>query len=123
MVLGSAVCTQFVPRCTGQRPNPDLLAAQLDRIVALAALDSVSLAVLPLGEPPDTVFWHNFMIFEGDEPYVMIELTHTALTVTDPAQVDTYRRLYKRIWERSATDHEAVELIRRIRAGLRLRQG
>ncbi|MGH3778873.1 MAG: helix-turn-helix domain-containing protein [Pseudonocardiaceae bacterium] len=98
---------------------PELLAAQLNRIVALAPLKAVNIAVLPLGEPVDAVPWSNFVIYEGDEPYVSIELVHRPETVANPRQVDLYRRLYDHMWRRAATGPDAVALIQRVAAELR----
>lgn len=101
------------------RSQPELLVAQLERIVALAPLKAVNIAVLPLGEPVDAVPWNNFVIYEGDEPFVSVELVHRPETVTDPRQVDLYRRLYDQLWRRAATGPDAVALIQRLTAELR----
>jgi transcriptional regulator with XRE-family HTH domain len=98
---------------------PDLLAAQLDRIVAVSALPAVRIAVLPLGEPADVIPWHNFVIYEGERSFVSVELVHRPETVTDPSQVDMYRRVFDRMWQRAAADAEAVALIQRLTAELR----
>jgi transcriptional regulator with XRE-family HTH domain len=98
---------------------PELLAAQLDRIVALAPLQAVTIAVLPLGEPVDAVPWNNFVIYEGDEPFVSVELVHRPETVTDPHQVDLYRRIYAQMWRRAAAGPDAVALIQRTAGDLR----
>lgn len=98
---------------------PELLAAQLDRIVTLTPLRAVEIAVLPLGEPVDAVPWNNFVIYDGDEPFVSVELVHRPETVTDPRQVDLYRRLYAQMWQRAATGADAAALIQRVAAELR----
>lgn len=99
--------------------SPELLAAQLDRIVALSQLKAVTVGALPLGQHAEAVAWHNFVIFEGDEPSVSVELVHRSETVTDPRQVDLYRDLYAKLWQRAATGPDAVELIQRVVADLR----
>lgn len=98
---------------------PELLAAQLERVVALAPLKAVDIAVLPLGEPVDAVPWHNFVIYEGDEPFVSVELVHCPETVTDPQQIDIYRRLYDQMRQRAAAGPDAATLIQGIAADLR----
>ncbi len=100
---------------------PELLAAQLERIMALAPLKAVNIAVVPLGEPVDAVPWSNFVIYEGDEAFVSIELVHRPETVTDPRQVDLYRRVYDQMRQRAATGPDAVALIQRIAGDLRRR--
>lgn len=98
---------------------PELLAAQLDRIVALTPLQAVKIAILPLGEPVDAVPWNNFVIYESDEPFVSMELVHRPETVTDPRQVDLYRRIYDQMWQRAAIGPDAVALIQRVATELR----
>jgi len=99
--------------------EPELLAAQLDRIVTLSSLKSVSIAVLPIGEPVNVVAWSNFIIFEGDAPFVSIELTHHEDPLADDGRIDLYRALYEKMWDRALTGQGAVELIQRIAAELR----
>jgi hypothetical protein len=82
------------------RSQPEVLAAQLERIVTLAPLKAVNIAVLALGEPIDAVPWNNFVIYEGDEPFVSIELVHRPEALTEPHQIDLYRRLYNQMWQR-----------------------
>ena len=76
-------------------------------------------ALLPLGDPVDAVPWSNFVIYEGDEPFVSVELVHRPETVTDPHQVDLYRRIYAQMWRRAAVGPDAVALIQRIAGDLR----
>jgi hypothetical protein len=63
--------------------------------------------------------WSNFVIYEGDEPFVSVELVHRPETVTDPRQVDLYRRIYAQMWRRAAAGPDAVALIQRIAGELR----
>src|SRR3978361_989951 len=64
--------------------------------------------------PVDAVPWSNFVIYEGDEPFVSVELVHRPKTVTDPRQVDLYRRIYAEMWRRHAAGPHAVAFIQRI---------
>lgn len=96
------------------RSSPELLATQLDRIVALMPLKSVNVRILPLGEYADVIVWHNFVIYESDEPAVEVELTHRYERVTDPQQIELYRRIYGQLWEGAIYGAEAVTLIQRI---------
>jgi transcriptional regulator with XRE-family HTH domain len=94
--------------------QPQMLAAQLDRIATLASLASVHIAVLPHGEPATVVPWSNFIIFEGNSPFVSIELAHHEDPIADEKRVNLYRDLYSKMWQRALTGSEAVALIRRI---------
>lgn len=97
-------------------PAPDLLVAQLDRVASLAATDNVHIGVLPINGQAVAAPWNNFVIYEGDETFVMVELIHAGVRITDPEDVELYRRLYDRLWERAAKGPDAVALIQRVAA-------
>jgi len=99
--------------------RPELLAAQLDRIVTLSSLKYVSVAVLPIGEPVNVVAWSNFTLLEGDSPFVSIELTHHEDPLADDRRIDLYRTLYSKMWARALTGADAAALIQRMAAELR----
>lgn len=92
----------------------DVGPAQLDRIVSLAHLPSVTVGVVPSGRDA-VVPWHNFVIWEptDDEPYVTTELFHGEQRIADAAQVKLYRGLWSRMWDVSALGDDALDLIRR----------
>ncbi len=86
--------------------------AQLDRIVSLAQLDSVEVAVVPAGR--DVVApWHNFVIWEpaGDDPFVTTELFHGEQRMTDAATVELYLELWGRMWSSAVTGDDAHALV------------
>jgi hypothetical protein len=91
--------------------QPQVLAAQFERIVTLAQLKAVNITVLFLGEPVDVVPWNNFVIYEGDEPFVSMKLVHRSETLIGPHHIDFYRRLYDQSWQRADTGSEATALI------------
>lgn len=99
--------------------QPEMLAAQLDRIVTLASLKSVSVAVLPIGEPVNVVAWSNFIVFDGDSPFVSMELTHREEPLVDDGRIGLYRTLYSKMWDRAVTSSDAVTLIKELAAGYR----
>lgn len=82
---------------------------QLDRLLVLAGLDTVSLAVLPwaveLPTPPD----HNFVIF--DDRLVLVETVNAELAIRDPEDVELYAKLFQLYWERAAHGEQASALI------------
>jgi hypothetical protein len=100
-------------------PATDILPVQLDRVVLLASLETVDIAVLPLGGQAVAAPWCHFVIWEGDEQYVSMELLHGEVRVDGIDDVALYRDLYDRLWARAAKDADAVTLIRRVAAGLR----
>jgi Domain of unknown function (DUF5753) len=93
--------------------------AQLDRVASLAAMGNVHIGVLPIDGQAVATPWNNFVIYEGEETFVMVELIHAVARIADPEDVELYRGLYDRLRERAAKGHDAVALIQRIAAELR----
>jgi transcriptional regulator with XRE-family HTH domain len=94
-------------------PEAGVLAAQRDRLLSLATLPTVEIAVLPnrrIGTPA----WHSFIIFHAadEESFVTTELVHGGQEITDPHAVRRYVALWDRLWKAAATGDEAVDLIR-----------
>lgn len=100
-------------------PAMEVLVAQLDRVASLAAMDSVRIGVLPIDGQAVAASWSNFVIYEGDETFVMVELIHAGLRIADPEDVELYRGLYDRLRERAAKGPDAVAIIQRVAAELR----
>jgi len=104
------------------RPGPpDMMRAQLDRLVSVASLPNVNLGVIPLeGEAPDA-YLHPFVIFElDDDPLVTVETYSAEMQVSDPQDVAVYRRTIDRLrpaaqWEEDAT-REIHAIVRRLPA-------
>ncbi len=76
--------------------------AQLDRVASLAAMDDVRIGALPIDGQAVAAPWSNFVIYEGDETFVMVEVIHAGLRIADPEDVELYRGLYDRLRERAA---------------------
>jgi len=91
-----------------------VLRAQLDRIVSLARLDAVELAVLPAAATVAAV-WHNFILWSTqDEPVrVTAELVDGEHEVHDPESVQLYENIWDRLWKAAALGDDAVALIKR----------
>lgn len=89
--------------------------AQLDRIVSMAKLGTVEVAVVPAGG--DVVApWHNFVLWEpnDDDPYVTTELFHGEQEIRTADEVALYRDLWERMWTAAAVGDDAVTLIREV---------
>lgn len=99
--------------------STDLLATQLDRVASLARMSNMHIGVLPTTSRAVATPWSNFVIYEGEETYVTIELAHAQVRVTDPRDVELYRTLYDRLWNQAAKDQDAVTLIQQATAALR----
>lgn len=96
-------------------PGPGVRPAQLDRLLSVATLATVRVAVLPAareGSPG----WPGFNLYEPaaeeELAYVTTELLHGGQIVHDPDAVQSYEALWSRLWDAAATDEAAMELIR-----------
>jgi transcriptional regulator with XRE-family HTH domain len=104
------------------RPGPpDMMRAQLDRLVSVANLPNVELGVIPLeAEAPDA-YLHPFVIFElGDDPLVTVETYSAEMQVSDPQDVAVYWRTVDRLrpvarWGEDAT-REIHAIVQRLPA-------
>lgn len=98
-----------------------VMLAQLDRITALAGLETVTIGVIPLDTQVDTWHEHGFDLVDGrpeDDPVVHIETQTSQLTTTDPAEVAFYREAFARLRDAALHGPDAEALLRRIREGL-----
>jgi len=78
------------------RPGPpDLLAAQLDHVAALATLDTIDLGVILMDAEMHAITRCSFILYEdrsdGQPPVVAVETPHASLYAGDAADVELYR--------------------------------
>lgn len=96
-------------------PGEDALIGQLERLVSLAGLDVVTLAVLPAGAA-QVVPWHGFIIRDPldqtEDPSVSIEMFHGQQQLSDPGDLAVYEGVWRVLWDSATHGVEAVELIR-----------
>jgi transcriptional regulator with XRE-family HTH domain len=97
------------------RPGPpELMRAQLDRLVSLASLPNVSLGVLLLDQEAADAYLHPFVIFElDDDALVTVETLSAELQVHDPLEVEIYRRTLDRYRGSAIWSADALAAIRR----------
>ena len=67
---------------------PQMMAAQLDRIVSISRLSHVDIRVAPLEIQQTDIANHAFVI--RDDRIVTIETVHAEVVVTDPGDVELY---------------------------------
>jgi transcriptional regulator with XRE-family HTH domain len=96
-------------------PKAGVMDAQRDRLLSLATLPNVEIAVLPArrtGVPA----WHSFILFESDDGsrFVTTELVYGGQEISDPDAVRRCEELWERLWAVASHGGEAVELIRRL---------
>lgn len=99
-----------------QSVAPDeVLRGQVDRLLAVADLPNLRLGVIPLGVRMPVVVMHDVSVRDDT---VTIELGHTELTTTDPADVDLYRRILDSLWSVAVEGDDARALLRTVAARL-----
>lgn len=95
------------------RPGPpELMRAQMDRLLSLETLPNVSVSVIPFDREASELYLNGFTIFDVDEPAVLIETVSHELWLTDPSHLADYRQRFKNLAEDSVTGEHAHELIR-----------
>lgn len=94
-------------------PELSVMPAQRDRLLSLATLSSVEIAVLP-SHRSGVVGWHDFIVWSApDRPsWVTVEMRHGGARVADPDAVTDYENLWARLWDAAVRGDEAVGLIR-----------
>jgi transcriptional regulator with XRE-family HTH domain len=100
-------------------PAPASSAGQRDRLLTLATLDAVDLAVLPDGAAPGLLCWHNFVIRQGRSgtAWVATELFHGAQEIRDPVSVGIYEQVWTSLWDAAAHGDDATRMIREAGSG------
>lgn len=100
------------------RPGPpELLAAQLDHVAAMATLETVELSIVPAGEQMYAITRCGFILYENrvdGQPVVAVETPHAALYASDPADVELYRDQLALFRQSAIHGSEAVAFLRAI---------
>lgn len=101
---------------------PEVMAAQLDRLAALAAEPHLDIRVLPFERTAPVWHDHGFTILadrtDGEPDLVNLELLTRMVNITDPTEVAQYRAAYEQLADLALRGAEAVPLIHRVRAEL-----
>lgn len=101
------------------RPGPpELMRAQLDRLISAANLPNVSLGVLLLDQEAPDAYLHPFVIFEFEgDALVTVETLSAQLQVNDPKEVAVYRRTMDRLRPVARWGDEALAVVRSLATG------
>ncbi len=97
------------------RPADDagVMRAQADRLLSLATLPNVSIAVLPSVGATSVLPTSGFVIYEiPDEPLVLLETLTDELLFGGERELTAYRGVFGRLREASVTGDDALALIR-----------
>ncbi|WP_433519010.1 helix-turn-helix domain-containing protein [Nonomuraea sp. CA-143628] len=90
------------------------LLAQVDRIISLAALDNISVGILPIDRQVTFLGWNPFVIYDDVEegrPFVRVEMTHGVTTIERPEDVALYVSTMNSLRRDAFCDDEARELL------------
>lgn len=96
-------------------PSPEgddwenVMRPQLERLVEVAQLAAVHLAVLP--DSVGNVVWHPFILREPADqspPYVTVELIHGEQELHDVHAVEVYRGLWSQLWSAAWSEADSL---------------
>jgi hypothetical protein len=88
----------------------DVMAGQLDRLLAVMSLPRVSLGIIPSGAERAVMPSAGFLIFDSD--MVQAETVSAELTVTQPQEIALYARRFELLRESAVVGRAARQLIR-----------
>jgi transcriptional regulator with XRE-family HTH domain len=101
---------------------PDVMAAQLERLAALAVEPHLDVRVLPFERTAPVWHDHGFTILadrtDGEPDLVNLELLTGTVNITDPKEVAQYRAAYERLADLALRGADALPLIHQVRAEL-----
>ncbi|MYU20366.1 helix-turn-helix transcriptional regulator [Streptomyces sp. SID8352] len=95
---------------------PEVLAAQLDRLLGLVGMDALNLGILPLDAPLRLIMGNSFSLL--DERLVVMEDWHAEIWLDDAESISLYRRVWDTLAESAVYGTEAQRVISRVRRGL-----
>jgi transcriptional regulator with XRE-family HTH domain len=95
-------------------PRP-VMAAQIDRLLAVLGLGSLRFGIIPLGAQLPTVPMNGFWIVDD---HVVAETVNAEITVHDPDDVALHERLIDMLWSVAADGNEARTLLSQIASDL-----
>jgi transcriptional regulator with XRE-family HTH domain len=100
------------------RPGPpELMLAQLDRLLSVMTLPNVAVGVLPQGRRQVVLHTNGFTIFDVlDDPFVLVETLTRELHLREDGDLAAYRAAFARAREAAASGSDAVALIRQVMA-------
>lgn len=96
---------------------PEVLAAQLDRLLGVVGMDTVCMGILPLDAPLRLSLGNSFTML--DERLVVVEDWHAELWLDDAETIALYRRVWDTFAESAVYGAEAQRVIARVRRSIR----
>ncbi|MFE5604404.1 helix-turn-helix domain-containing protein [Streptomyces coelicoflavus] len=96
---------------------PEVLAAQLDRLLGVVGMDTVHLGIVPLDSPLRVPAGNAFWIM--DDRLVTVEDWHAELWLDDAETIALYRRAWDALAESAVYGVDAQQVIARVRRGIK----
>jgi transcriptional regulator with XRE-family HTH domain len=87
-----------------------VMAGQLDRLLALMSLPTISLGVIPNAGERYALAQGSFWIF--DDTRVQVETVSAGLDITQPAEISLYAQVFDLLQRSAVHGHDARDLIR-----------
>jgi transcriptional regulator with XRE-family HTH domain len=87
---------------------PEVMVAQIDRLIALSGLPSVRLGIIPLDSRLPTVPVNGFWIVGNT---VLIETVDSEINMDSPADLETYHRLADMLWTVAVEGDQARRIL------------
>lgn len=97
---------------------PEVIVAQIDRLLVAAGMETVELAIVPFSARYPVGPLNGYWIF--DDEYVLVETLSAELTVTEPDDVGLYERIFETMWTRAVTGDAARGLLLRASEAIRV---
>ena len=91
--------------------DAEVMAGQLDRLLALMSLPTISLGIIPDAGDRYALAQGSFWIF--DETRVQVETVSAGLDITQPAEISLYTQVFDLLQRSAVYGHGARELIKR----------
>lgn len=74
---------------------PDVMLAQLDRLMSLSTLRNVKFGVISFGTRHVVAPWHGFWLLDVDQ--VMVETYSAELNLTQPQEIELYSNIFEQV--------------------------
>ncbi|MFD7711781.1 helix-turn-helix domain-containing protein [Streptomyces sp. NPDC059786] len=96
---------------------PEVLAAQLDRLLGVVGMDTVRMGILPLDAPLRLPLGNSFCML--DDRLVTVEDWHAELWLDDAETITLYRRVWDTFAESAVFGTDAQQVIARVRRSVK----
>jgi hypothetical protein len=96
--------------------DTEVMAAQLDRLLALMSLPAISLGIIPSGGQRHALAQGSFWMF--DDARVQVETVSAGLDITQPAEISLYAQVFERLQRSAVYGRSARDLIGGVLADL-----